>query len=254
MQNKTQDLIIAIENYDKTKVYDLLDESIDVSAQTKDGSSVLMKLAEYSDDKLFLKALKSIEESKNIQDILNQPNQYGETVLMQTAKYFADEKISQKLIDLGANVHARDNMGTTPLMYACTHQNIDVVDLFLQHKSVPYATDNHGFTPLMAVAANGNVEIAKHLINYGTALNTQNECGNTALMIASQNENKDMVAFLLRVKADRSLKNNEGKNARRIAYDTGNRDILRLFVQQESVFKKVVTFLSLGYNKEQHTR
>ena len=253
MSEKTQDLFTAIDNGDVKTIQQLLDNNIDITVQTKDGTTGLMKLAELKDKKLFLQAISTVENLPNVQHIINQQNQYGETVLMESARYFSDSDITKKLIELGANIFARDNTGATPLMYACIHQNCDIVDLFLQHNSVPYATDNHGFTPLMMVAANNNVEIAKHLINYGAALNTQNECGDTALTIATQNENKDMVSFLLRTKADRTLKNKAGKNARRIAYDTGNRDILRLFVQQESVFQKVVSFLSLGYNKE-HTR
>lgn len=254
MSEKTQDLFTAIENNDKKLIQQLLDDNINVSVQTQDGSTGLIKIAELKDKKLFLKALKSIETEPNAKEIINKPNQYGETVLMQSTRYFSDAEITNKLIELGANIHARDNTGANSLMYACIHQNYDAVDLFLQHNSASYATDNHGFTPLMLVATNNNVEIAQLLINYGASLNTQNECGDTALTIATNNENKEMISFLLRAKADRSIKNKEGKNAHRIAYEKSNRDILRLFVQQESVLRKVVSFLSLSYNKEQHTR
>ena len=83
---------------------------------------------------------------------VNAKDKYGKGPLMWAAAA-GNEKLAQLLCKHGADLHATDRLGRTPLHYAVHPRGSDsVVGLLLEHGADPHAVDGEGRTPLtMAV-------------------------------------------------------------------------------------------------------
>ena len=87
-----------------------------------------------------------------------------------------------ELIQDGANVNAKNDTGTTPLM--------------------------------IAAGNNPNPEVLKVLIEAGADVNAQNKDGSTPLILAAlRNTNPEVLTALLEAGADAKVKDDEGKRA-----------------------------------------
>ena len=62
-------------------------------------------------------------------------------------------------MDVGANVHARDDGGLIPLHNACSFGHVEVTLSLLRHNADVNARDNWNFTPLHEAAIKGKVEV-----------------------------------------------------------------------------------------------
>jgi hypothetical protein len=67
------------------------------------------------------------------------------------------------LIDQGADVHAKDNDGWTPLHIACMNGHAEVVKALLEKGAEMHAKSNSGYTPLRCACLNGHHDIAAML-------------------------------------------------------------------------------------------
>jgi ankyrin repeat protein len=67
------------------------------------------------------------------------------------------------LIDQGADLHANDNYGRTPLPWACRYGNAEVVKALLEKAADVHAKSNSGLTPLHWACENGHHYIAAML-------------------------------------------------------------------------------------------
>ena len=65
------------------------------------------------------------------------------------------------LLELGADVRARDDGGLAPLHNACSFGHADVARLLLMRGAEPNAADNWGFTSLHEAASKGKVCFVK---------------------------------------------------------------------------------------------
>ena len=64
-----------------------------------------------------------------------------------------------------ADVNARDVEGTTPLMFAACHSNLEVTKLLIEHNADINAQDDHNQTALMhAAVRNNDPEIITFLV------------------------------------------------------------------------------------------
>jgi ankyrin repeat protein len=69
----------------------------------------------------------------------------------------------QRLLDHGANVNARQQMGYTALHTAAQLGDVEMVELLLSHGADPRIAGDDGRTPTDLATAAGNTEIAKRL-------------------------------------------------------------------------------------------
>ena len=76
-------------------------------------------------------------------------------------------KLVEKLVDLGANVNARQSITRmTPLHFACQYEEGKIISLLLSEMAEVDATDENGNTPLhFVVRCSDNVEIVRELID-----------------------------------------------------------------------------------------
>ena len=95
----------------------------------------------------------------------------------------SDDKLRlvKTLLDAGARVDVRDDVGATPLHTAATTNAPEIIKLLIRHGARVDATDKNGDTPLHYAAGNSAYEAAKVLIENGADVMKKNKKGNTPL-------------------------------------------------------------------------
>ena len=97
-------------------------------------------------------------------------------------------KIVELLLELNANVEAKDEDNDTPLMMASLYGNIDVVKLLVQHKANINMTDTERDTALHLATMNSHVEVIKYLISIGANTNAIDFYGKKPINFAKTQE------------------------------------------------------------------
>ncbi len=129
----------------------------------------------------------ALEEGANI----HAADKEGRTPLFEAVRKGQTET-AQLLIDTGANIEAADNWwGRTPLFEAVRKGQTETVQLLIGRGANIYATDKKGRTPLFEAST---VEIASFLIKSGASPNATDNRGRIPLTIAKSIE---MRQFLL---------------------------------------------------------
>lgn len=72
---------------------------------------------------------------------------------------FGRKDVVEHLLQMGANVHARDDGGLIPLHNACSFGHAEVVSLLLCQGADPNARDNWNYTPLHEAAIKGKIDV-----------------------------------------------------------------------------------------------
>lgn len=103
----------------------------------------------------------------------------------------------ETLINKGADIHAKDDSGCTPLHKACQSGNKVMVNLLLDKGANLQDTDINNNTPLHYAVLSGNIDLVQSLINKNASLNNSTVKGETVLHIACKTGNKSMVEALL---------------------------------------------------------
>ena len=105
------------------------------------------------------------------------------------------------LLARGADVHARTQLGKTPLMVAASsHGTLDAVRMLIAAGANVTEAENTGVTPLMAAARADDTAVAKLLIAKGANVDARAAGvgqSATAVMAAAYNGNAELVRLLL---------------------------------------------------------
>jgi ankyrin repeat protein len=118
-----------------------------------------------------------------------------------------DDALTQLLLDRGANVNVRTQLGATPLLVAASANGTEaVVSRLLEKGADPDADDNRGVTPLIAAASVGNTAAAKLLLGHGANAKAhaagEGQKTVTPLMGAAHNGDVELTRLLLARKPD----------------------------------------------------
>lgn len=126
----------------------------------------------------------------------------GTTAIMYAA-YHGDLELVNALIDAGADVTLQNAFGTSAITEAAIIGNADILSALIAAGADPNFENPEGETPIMAVARTGHVEAARVLLDAGADINaTEDWGGQSALMWAAARSNPDMVRFLAANGAD----------------------------------------------------
>lgn len=102
--------------------------------------------------------------------------------------------IVKELISSGADVNAEDNMGQTPLHFACSSENIEIVECLLQNHAEIDVTDIDEETPLVRACYAQNFDLMKILVEHGCRVDYPN---NIPLSMSVSRGNIPAVKLLL---------------------------------------------------------
>jgi len=116
----------------------------------------------------------------------------GENALM-FAAINKDEPLVKALIAKDAEVNKK---GWTPLHYAATSADVEIINLLLDESAYVDAASPNGTTPLMMAARGGSVEAVNALLSGGADPTLKNQLGLSAADFARQNHNTDLAAAL----------------------------------------------------------
>lgn len=144
--------------------------------------------AQYSDQYLFLKAVKEKDGDK-VTELLDTP---GSTL-----------------------VNSRDlTSGETGLHIAVARRDLLWVRFLLQKRANPNIPANNGQTPLVLAAQLGFVDGAEALVTAGAQVDVPNSTGETPLIAAVHKRDTQIMRVLLKAGADPDRSDNSGRSAR----------------------------------------
>src|SRR5690348_15284639 len=103
----------------------------------------------------------------------------------------------QKLIKNHADVNALANDGSSALLWASYHSNLEMTKALLSAGATVDAANRYGVTPLLQASRNGNVEVMRALLDAGAEPTRWHAEGETPLMAASRTGRVDAVKLLL---------------------------------------------------------
>lgn len=97
--------------------------------------------------------------------------------------------VAKILIQAGADVNARDNIGLTPLLLTCGKASYGykaIAELLIQRGAYVNDRDRLGYTPLLLSLSGGTAGIAKLLIERGADIRVTTRRGETPMSLAEQ--------------------------------------------------------------------
>ena len=121
-------------------------------------------------------------------------------------------------IEQGTTINARCKDGVSPLHHAAASHSVEVVVLLLERGADVHAANNAGETPLIyAVGRTGGIDsdvpALEVLLSAGADINATKEFGQTALHVAALAGKSDALAALLEHEPDLAAVDNGGRTA-----------------------------------------
>ena len=127
------------------------------------------------------------------------------------------EAVVLLLLELGADISAKNMVGFTPLAAAASNNEETIVQLLLQHGADVSVKTILGFTPLADAAMRGHEAVALLLVQHGADVSATDIMGETALHAAASEGREQMVLMLIEHGADVSSTNNFGDTPQDLA-------------------------------------
>jgi ankyrin repeat protein len=167
----------------------LIERGANIDAQIEGGATLLHFAASFGKNEI-LKQL--IDLKANVKATDNKGN---------TALHFAvkgDPETITLLINAGADIHAKNTEGATPLCFATANGHHETLRRLIELKANVNITDKYGNTPLHIALKKKHLKVALVLINAGLRIDTMNNMGFTPLHHAMKENGKDGVIYLLK--------------------------------------------------------
>ena len=119
----------------------------------------------------------------------------------------------RQLLDDGANIERRNQMGETALMQASMCGRLQCVQLLLDRGAKINAIDKNGNSAISYASMYGHIDILKLLLDHGANVDIRGYQRKTPLIAASQSSELACVALLLERGADVTPTDRLGKTA-----------------------------------------
>jgi hypothetical protein len=145
-----------------------------------------------------------------------------------------DLKLVEKLIKKGADVNTPDRHGFYALNVACSMNypnSLHIVELLLTHKANTNQVDPDGDTSLFVACMLGYLDIVKLLITYGAEINKSGDDGYTPLHVASSCGHSKIVKELITYDADINILNEDELSPLSMACLYSQQDVVDILLE-----------------------
>jgi ankyrin repeat protein len=214
--NGSTALMLASEQGNLALVNLLLEQNANIRVVDKYGDTALVIAARDGDSEIFRGLLAQTPDAHDLQQGLLAVSVSGPVGVIQLSHAEAatpkpqeqtsdppEVVIMKLLLDRNVSIDTRDEEGSTPLILASSHGQIEMVRLLLDRGAQVDAKDNYGNTALIAAAcacAQATMlpthDILGLLLDKGANINAQSKDGSTALMKAAtgyETENAELL-------------------------------------------------------------
>ncbi len=162
---------------------------------------------------------------------VSERDRYQQTPLHLAVMDPPSHKVMHQLIQAGADLHARNGAGDTPLHEACAQGSRESVAYLIEQGAHPKAVDGDGNTPLH-IAGRGGYLLVTELLIMGCKvdIHATNDDGKTALHSACGQNRLSVAKCLLRAGARTNVTDFYGMTPLHYAAQTGNQELVRLLL------------------------
>lgn len=171
----------------------LLSHGVDVNVKDNRGYTALSHAIEARYPEVEEALLNRPEIDPNVGGLLGRP-------ILLAYVWRDNQKATERLLALGADVKLRDADGDTALHGAAETGNVEIMRRLLDKGADPNAKNKLGGTPLMWAAVYGNDDAAQLLLSRGADPSLKDNDGITAVEWAVRNKRNSTVSLLLRGK------------------------------------------------------
>jgi len=207
-----------------------------------------------------------VKEPQKVEQSIGNKDELNQALFAAIGNGLEDEVM--RLISQGADVNAKDEQGSVPLVFAVKEGRKEIVELLLAHGADVNVKDRWGRTPLDYARQKKNEEIIRLLstkvtslyqamqlgdvakvkvfLEQGADVNAKNENGQTPLLLAAQNNDVNTAKLLISAGADVNIKNNAGQTSIDIALSQGNKEIIKLLLDKGAEITSLHGALQLG--------
>ncbi|CAG0895051.1 unnamed protein product [Cyprideis torosa] len=131
------------------------------------------------------------------------------------------------LIEKGADVNAKAEVGKTPLFIATDRDRHSVVEVLLAHGADPNIANKYQRTPLHEAKS---AETAELLMQKGADVNAKDDDGGTPLFVASQRDRPSVSEVLLAHGADPNITDKTGRSPLSVATHEGHHSVAEVLL------------------------
>jgi ankyrin repeat protein len=134
------------------------------------------------------------------------------------------DKEVKRLLDEGTDPNYGYTFGSRSMLSrAAEYRKHKISELLLDYGADVDAEDEHGRTPLSWAAQNDSPKIVRALLENGAKIDSRDSCGRTPLSWAAEAGNPDVVDLLLSEGADRGLRDRDGLSPLLWSYTCGQK-------------------------------
>ena len=142
-----------------------------------------------------------------------------------------DPAVCQVLIDAGADIETKDDMGRSPLHWACRSGALAVAKILVKAGAGVCVADNNEDTCLILAVAYGHTETVRYLVCLPEInMNHENDDGYTAVLAAA-GRGGEVMQVLIDAGADIEVKNYDDRSPLLLASQCGNLRVVAMLVK-----------------------
>ncbi len=166
-----------------------LSRGVDVNVKDNRGYTALAHALEARYPEVEEALLNRPELDPNVGGLLGRP-------VLHAYVWRDNQKATERLLALGANVSLQDADGDTALHGAAETGNVEIIRMLLDKGANPNARNKQGGTALMWAAVFGNDDAVRLLLSRGANASLKDNDGITALEWAARNKRERIVSLL----------------------------------------------------------